>query len=71
MPDNDFIELGDSNLVPIDNGWFLNKETKDKIDSDGRVFNEAGELIFDPTEDSTPLPYRNDECEWFHKDDND
>lgn len=45
---NDFIEFGETNLVPIENGWFLNKVTKDKIDPEGCVYNEAGELIFDP-----------------------
>lgn len=49
MPESDFIEFGDSGLIPILDGWFVNKATGDKISPDGRVFNSNGDLIHDPS----------------------
>jgi len=67
---NDFVEFGESNLIPIENGWFLNKKTKEKIDPDGRVFNEKDELVFDPNEFDKELLenkwYLDQEYEWWH-----
>jgi hypothetical protein len=68
MADKDFMEFGDSNLIPIENGWFINKETKFKIDPNGRVFNTNGELIFDPSDKEDSI-IEDDEYDWLHKDD--
>lgn len=67
MSDGDFMEFGDSDLVPIDGGWFLNKKTKEKIDPNGRVFDQFGELIFDPKElDDFGGSILDDEYEWWN-----
>lgn len=49
MPEEDFIEFGESGLIPIQDGWFVNKANGDKIAPDGRVFNSSGDLIHDPS----------------------
>lgn len=48
MSDNDFMEIGDSGLVPQKDGWFYNKNTDEMIDPDGRVWDIEGELVHDP-----------------------
>lgn len=47
MIDDDFIEFGETGLVPQKDGWFFNKKTGERIDPDGRVFDESGELVKD------------------------
>ena len=44
---HDYMELGNSSLVPLEGDWFLDKTTgkRFRIDEDGNVFNEAGTLI--------------------------
>jgi hypothetical protein len=46
--EDDFMELGDSGLVPISDGWLLNTYTKETIDPEGRVYDKFGEVVFDP-----------------------
>lgn len=45
---SDHMELGESNIVPLEGGWFLNKLTGEKRDPEGRVFDKFGELVHDP-----------------------
>lgn len=49
--DNDFMEYGDSGLVALPGGWFLNRRTKETVDPNGCVFNENGDLMYDPSKD--------------------
>lgn len=46
MSDNDFMEMGDSDLVPLPDGWYLEKSTGNKVDPDGNVFSPSGEMIW-------------------------
>ena len=39
----DHMELGESGLIPIQNGWFLQVETGMLIDPDGNYHNPATE----------------------------
>lgn len=45
------MELGESGLVPLKDGWYLEKTTGNRIDPSGRVYNTIGEIILDPTEE--------------------
>ena len=74
MADNDFIELGDTDLVPQEHGWFLNKRTGEKIDPHGRIYDKFGELIFEPSEIEGGEVYPfglidKDEYEWYNDED--
>lgn len=51
MPDNDFIELGESNRVPVNGGWTLNKQTGEMTDPDGRIHPKDKKFVFEPVED--------------------
>ena len=62
---DDFMEFGDSDLISIDNGWFLNKRTQEKIDPNGCVYNKDGDLIFDPKELDDIEDFRDGEYEWL------
>ncbi len=42
---SDFMELGQSSMVPIANGWWLDKITGYKISPDGEIFSATGEMI--------------------------
>jgi len=48
VPDKDFIELGDTGLVPAEAGWFVNVISGERFDPEGRIYNRFGELIYDP-----------------------
>lgn len=48
---DDFMEIGDSHLVPQKDGWFLNMKTKELYDPEGRIYNGEFDLVYDPTED--------------------
>lgn len=45
---SDHMELGESHIIPIEDGWFLNKQTGEKRDPEGRVYDKFGELVHDP-----------------------
>lgn len=45
---DDYMELGNSGLVAIENGWFLHVSSGNKIDPYGRVWNSKGEIIYTP-----------------------
>lgn len=45
------MELGNSAIVPQDDGTYLHIPTGNIIDESGRVYDKAGQLIFDPTKD--------------------
>ena len=45
---DDFMEYG-KGLVSLPNGWALDVESGNKIDPEGNVFSEIGELIWSPT----------------------
>ncbi|HJS83541.1 MAG TPA: hypothetical protein VJ742_11980 [Nitrososphaera sp.] len=45
----DFMELGNSGLIPLPDGWFLDQETGSRVDPEGRIYDKQGELIHDPT----------------------
>lgn len=49
--DDDYMELGNTGLVAIENGWLLDTKTGNKIDGEGRVFDSEGELIYEPRDD--------------------
>lgn len=51
MPEDDFMELGSSGLVPRANGWYYDKVSECSIDPEGRVFDKFGECVYDPTEE--------------------
>jgi hypothetical protein len=63
--DNDHMDLGDSNLVPIKDGWYINKVTKERIDPNGFVFDEDGNLVYDPFERKLSLNYNREEYDFF------
>jgi len=43
--EDDFMEMGDTGLVPIGEGWYLNKANNHRIDPNGNEFDEDGNLI--------------------------
>lgn len=45
--DEDFMEFGQG-LVGLPNGWALEKETGNKVDPEGKVFDKTGDLIWSP-----------------------
>lgn len=45
---DDYMEIGDTGWVLLDEGWLYNKNSGRKRDPEGREFNEAGELVYDP-----------------------
>lgn len=44
-PEDDFMELGDSGLVALGQGWLMDPKTGNKRSPEGNVFNRFGELI--------------------------
>lgn len=48
---SDFMELGDSGLVPQEDGWYLDTHTGNRIAPNGCVFDSEGEIVFDPEEE--------------------
>ena len=43
------MEYGDSGIIALEDGWFLETKTGNTIDPVGRVYDKTGELIYDPT----------------------
>lgn len=43
--EHDKIELGETGLIPLPDGWYQNVNTNETISPDGRVFDEKGELV--------------------------
>lgn len=66
--DGDFMEYGDSGLIPLPDGWFFDKITKQSIDPSGCVYDENGDLIYDPLEETTESLYEKDNYEFYDKD---
>lgn len=52
MTGEDYIEIGETGMVPQANGMFLHVASGNLIDAEGRVFTQDGILIEDPTEDN-------------------
>lgn len=48
---SDYMELGDSGLIPVGEGLWKHSYSGNLIDEDGRVFTPSGDLVFDPSED--------------------
>lgn len=44
--DDDFMEMGESGLVALGDGWILDTKTGNKRSPDGHIFNKDGEMIF-------------------------
>jgi hypothetical protein len=63
--DNDFMEYGKSHLVALPDGWYFNKQTKETIDPNGCVFNEKGELMYDPADEENQPLYDKDDYDFF------
>ncbi len=49
--EDDQIEIGGSGWIPAKEGTFKNRETGQTMDAEGRIFNESGEMEFDPDEE--------------------
>ncbi len=47
---DDFMEFGDSGWIPREAGWFVNKNTGERMDPDGNIYNESGELVKEATD---------------------
>jgi len=64
----DFMEIGSSNLVPIENGWLLNKVTGEKIDPEGVIYDKEGHVVFDPMdEDDYGINFDPEEYDFLDK----
>lgn len=48
---DDFMEMGDSGLVPQKDGWFLDTRTGHRISPEGEEYDKEGELVGHPDED--------------------
>ncbi len=48
---DDFMELGESGLVPLANGWFYEKNTGKYIDPDGKPHDKIEEVENESEED--------------------
>lgn len=42
---DDFMEIGETGLVPQKDGWFYNAATGEFIDPDGNIFTDDGDVI--------------------------
>lgn len=42
---SDYMELGNTGFVILEDGWYLNKRTGEKISPEGDLYNAAGELV--------------------------
>lgn len=51
MHGDDFMEMGDSGIVPLKDGWFLNKNTGETIDPHGVIYNKEGDVVYDPSDE--------------------
>ncbi len=47
---DDFMELGDTGVVPEGDGFF-NTRTNEHIAADGKVYNEKGDMVYDPSDE--------------------
>lgn len=45
---SDHMELGDTGIIPMEDGWFKNTRTNQTMDPDGCVYDEHGNIIYDP-----------------------
>lgn len=45
---DDYMEIAGTGLVPLENGWYLDKQTGYRVNSEGQVF-DGNECIFDPS----------------------
>ena len=54
---SDFMEAGNSGLVPLDEGWWLHIASGNKIAPNGAIYSPAGEVIghvtYETDDDST------------------
>lgn len=45
--DSDYMEMGEG-LIPLSNGWYIDKQSGNKVDVQGNVFDKEGDLIWSP-----------------------
>lgn len=45
IADDDFMEAGDSGLVPLAGGWWLHKPSGNKISPEGKIYDNSGSII--------------------------
>lgn len=62
--ENDVMEIGDTGLIPLADGWFKDSMTGFQIDPSGKVYDTSGVLVFDPDDESESL-YDEDDYEWY------
>lgn len=62
--DIDYMEIGDTGLVPLPDGWFLERYTGYTISPDGIVFDKDGEVFYDPFENEYN-EVADDEYDWY------
>jgi hypothetical protein len=66
VSDDDYMELGHSNLIPSKDGWYINKITEERIDPNGFIFDKDGNLVHDPFDDEYQLHYNREEYDFFN-----
>lgn len=67
--EDDFMEIGETGLIPLKDGWFYNKKTKESIGPNGIIYDEHGEVVYHPflDEEDYDQPYTEDDYEWYDK----
>lgn len=48
---SDHMELGDTGMIPEEDGWYKDKRNGNRVDPEGRVYDNEGEMIWDPVLD--------------------
>lgn len=62
--DIDYIEYGDSGLIPMPDGWYYDKRNDYTIDPNGVVYDREGNIFYDPTEEDE-YRFEVEEYDWF------
>lgn len=43
--EDDFMTIGESGFIAVADGWMFNPTTQEKMDPEGYIYNESGQLI--------------------------
>lgn len=42
---DDYMEMGSSGLIPIAEGWWLDKATGNKVSPEGKIYSPSGDFV--------------------------
>jgi len=62
----DDMEIGDSGFVSRSDGWMENKYNGFIRDPEGRIYDNEGDLVWDPLDEEDYIDEEEDDYEWYH-----